>query len=222
MKYAYWLSITLFTVFRKVFGLVWYWIAVPFRAYARNVVYNYSLQNGKFLKRLLEREPKLISSKYMLKNVHGLASEIGRIDVRKISWIEYQLAFWLIWGWVDDDSNYDTFDVGHNETILRGERQDWLPGFVIRALINDNLRAKSTRFGNSFDLGDMREPVFGFWSALLWNTRNTAYNFDYMMGDTQDESKVFMWTIGKMQFGWKEAGMFNGKMTYRHIIGVNF
>ena len=103
MKYLRYIAIIVFKLFAKVFGLVWYWVAVPFRAYARNTVHNYVLGNGVYLKRLEEREPTLVGSGYQLKDVHHVKDSndkniVGFIKYRKVSWLEYQPVFWLLCG----------------------------------------------------------------------------------------------------------------------------
>ena len=203
-KYLRYAGIILFTAFRKVFGLVWYFVAVPFRGYARSVVYNYVLQNGLYLKRLLERPIEDAHHGWVIKPFHG--SDGGYIEHRKVSWLKYQLVYWFIWGWLDDDSNYDTFTKGHNGTIIRGERQQWLPSFIVKALEKAN--EKETPFGNSFDLGDRRAEFacFDFWSATLWTWRNTAYNFKYMQWEENRPEMLFYHTVGSWKFGYKADG----------------
>ncbi len=211
-KYLRYVGILLWTVFRKVFGLVWYYVAVPFRAYARNVVYNYVLQNKLYLKRLLERPITPIHRNEMFKPIllyviepyHG--TEGGAIAFRRVSWLEYHLVYWTIWGWLDDDSNRDTFDQGYNRTVITGERLAFLPEFIRKSLARAN--EKYTFFGNSFDLGDVRAeyPSFDFWSSTLWNIRNTAYNFKYMQWEENRPEMLFYHRVGEYQFGYHPDG----------------
>lgn len=203
MRYLRYIAILLWTLFRKVFGLVWYWVVVPFRGYARNVVQNYTLQhpNKVYMPRLLDRKPYLVGNMYMIDPFHS--SDGGYIKYRKISTVEFQLVFWLIWGWLDSDATSDTFDKGHNTTIINKERQSWMPEFIIKRLIIAN--TKCSVYGNSFDLGDKRadNPCFCFWSALLWNTRNTAYNFAYVFDEIQETSRYkFYHRITTKYFDW--------------------
>ncbi len=167
MKYIRYASIVLFKILSKVIGLLWYWIAVPFRGYARNTVYNYVLENNIYLPRLIEREPVLVKDKYMLKNVHKVKHQ-GYINYRKVNKLEYYLVLWLLWIWVDDDSNHDT-----------------MSGKYINGKV----------YGNSFDLGDLRAkyPEFEFKKSSLWLIRNTAYNFNYMFEECDVNSKNFFY-----------------------------
>lgn len=203
IKYLRYAFILVWTLFRKVFGLVWYWIAVPFREYANNTVFNYALSNPTklYIPRLLERTITKTGDRYILSPHSGSAG--GYIAIRNVSWIEFQMVFWLIWGWLDSDATSDTFDKGHNTTIINKERQSWMPEFIIKRLIIAN--TKCSVYGNSFDLGDKRadNPCFCFWSALLWNTRNTAYNFAYVFDEIQETSRYkFYHRITTKYFDW--------------------
>lgn len=205
MKYIRYVNILLWTLIRKAFGLVWFYVAVPFRAYARNTVYNYVLQNDLYLKRLLERPISRESySYYTIKPFHG--TDGGTIEHRKVSWLEYQLVYWFIWGWLDDDANQDTTDKGYIQTIVNGERLEILPGEIEVELIRD--LTEFDIYGNSFDLGDKRAkfPIFEFWSSTLWNIRNTAYNFKYMQWEEERPEYLFYHKIGNYEFGYNEDG----------------
>lgn len=189
-----------FELFRKVFGLVWFYVAVPFRKYARNTVYNYVLQNDIYLKRLLERPIlPLENGQYYINPYHGTNG--GYIKYRKISLVEYQLVYWLIWGWLDDDANYDTFDQGYVDTILNNERMKWFPKQLLKG-------CEGKQFGNSFDLGDKRSKEFHFWGSTLWNIRNTAYNFKYMQAveePSKEMHNVKFSIFGYLfEYGWDE------------------
>ncbi len=174
MKYLRYILIILFKLFCKVFGLFWYWIALPFRAYARNRVYNYVLQNDLHLPRLSERKPQLSKwhddiLRYFLSDIHKVQERNditirGYIKYRKVSWIEFQFCFWFIWGWVDDDSNHDTMSGGY---------------------------IKGKIYGNTFDLGDVRGlyPEFELKESWAWVVRNTAYNFNYYFEEIAEKSK---------------------------------
>jgi len=164
MKYLRYSLIVIMKVLGKIIGLVWYYFAVPFRAYSRNVVYNYVLQNDIYLPRLLEREPYYNEGKYILKNIRG-TELIGYINYRGISKLEYYIVLWLLWVWVDDDSNIDTHD---------GTKAQY-----------------GIKWGNAFDLGDVRDtlPVFDFKLSSLWNIRNSFYNFNYMFEEIREDDK---------------------------------
>ena len=195
-KYTRYMGIVLWALFRKVFGLVWYFVAVPFRKYARNTVYNYVLKNGIYLKRLLERPIEEHENLYIIAPYHN--TQGGYIKKRDVSWIEYQLVVWFVWGWLDDDSNEDTFDRGYNNTIINGERLKWLPSFIKNSI----RKVPKVQYGNSFDLGDAREPEFYFWASYLWTIRNTAYNFKYLLHEVRDDDLKFYWK----GFGYNEDG----------------
>ncbi len=205
MKYIEYLAILIWTMIRKfpLIGIPMTMLVILFRGYARNVVYNYVLQNDIYLQRLLERPIVPEFKKYVILPYHRTHG--GFIKYRKISWIEYKLVYWLIWGWLDDDSNEDTYDKGYNKTIINGERLSFIGSGIKADLQRDIDKIKV--FGNAFDLGDKRSehPLFGFWSALLWSIRNTAYNFKYMQMEKHISDKnIFMVELGKWKFGWKQ------------------
>lgn len=198
MKYIRYTLVILFKIFAKVFGLFWFFIVFKFRSYARNRVYNYVLENNIYLKRLAERSPSLFgtkgfNAKYTLKDVHNVRVQ-GYIRYRKVSWIEYQFCFWIIWGWVDDDSNHDTMSGGYREGMV---------------------------FGNSFDLGDVRGqyPEFKLKESWDWLVRNTAYNFNYMLEECLPTSKNFFYKritnrLFDWHFGYLPSGSRAGRMVW--------
>ncbi len=181
MKYLRYISIILFKTLSKVIGLFWYWIALPFRGYARNTIYNYVLQNNIHLPRLYERNPELKDGYYDLDDVHGVASTNGYdvnglIQYREVDIVEYYLVLWLLWIWLDDDSNHDTMS------------GDYIPYKI---------------YGNSFDLGDMRAqfPEFEIVESTKWMIRNTAYNFNYMFEEIAEDSE-YNFYIKFEKIGW--------------------
>ncbi len=192
MKYLEYILILIWHVLSKAIGYAWFFAVVPFRRYANNVVFNYVLQNGIYLKRLREREIEYINGEfgkfYIIRQYHD--TQGGFIEYRKVSWLEYQLVFWFIWGFLDADTNDDTFDVGRVEE-LRKDSKVWK--FLLKG-------ATRKQYGNSFDLGDAREDNFHFFATMFWNTRNTAQNFLYMQ--FQKEIQPFLHIISGRQFGW--------------------
>lgn len=176
-KYIRYLSIIVFKLFAKVFGLIWYFVAVRFRGYSRNVVYNYVLQNNIHLPRLYQRSPKLlINGFYELNNIRNTIL-FGKIKYRKISKLEYYFVLFVLWVWVDDDSNYDTYDGTYYEDRLY--------------------------YGNAFDLGDTRAeyPMFDLKRSYLWTIRNTAYNFNYMFEEIAENDPNYFY-IKFPKLGW--------------------
>lgn len=220
-KYIRYVNILLFTVFRKVFGLVWYFVAVPFRGYARNVVYNYALENNVYIKRLLERPLTRTRIDWQIAPFHG--SEGGYIKDNIITACEYYFVYWFIWGWLDDDSNQDTYAEGYNTTLINRERLTWLPEFIINSLKKTN--DKSVLFGNTFDIGDKRaeHPAFSFWASCLWTVRNTAYNFKYVQWEENRPEMIFYHEIKGFRLGWIKdngrTGVVNNIQNYRLVFG---
>lgn len=193
MKYLEYITILVFVLIRKPLGLVMIYIALPFRKYARNTVYNYVLANGVYLQRLLERPIVETDLYYVIQPYHN--SNGGYIKKRKVSWIEYKIVYWFIWGWLDDDCNDDTFDYGHVDRLTK---EGGFLGWLVKS-------ATRKHYGNSFDLGDARESNFHFGATTQWTWRNTAYNFRYMQYEKQAGDKnIFLVTIFGKQFGWKK------------------
>jgi len=173
--------------FCKIIGRVYIFHAVKYRAEARNVVYNYILQNNKInlLKRLWQRNPVKVDGGWKLSGgPHEGYGIIGYVKYRKITKYQFYKAVFLCWGWLDDDSNQDTTDFGYIESIRNGDRKNDLVGW----LYGDHLRAldlSHTKFGNSFDLGDYRanDPFYDKIACKVWNDRNTAMNFQYLFSN---------------------------------------
>ena len=171
MKYLRYILILVIKLIGKLVGVPMFYLLLPFRAYARNRVYNYVLQNDIFLPRLLQRKwtldtetmcyyPMNKSKKaFMLKNR-------AYIKYNKVSKFEYFFAFRL-WRWFDDDSSYDTHDgIETNETLDKP-------------------------FGNAFDLGDLRAeyPIIDGMKTFKWVLRNSYYNANYMLEEIREDDK---------------------------------
>ena len=169
MKYLRYALILVLKLVGKIIGVPMFYLLLPFRAYARNRVYNYVLQNNVYLKRLEEREYKLSGFGYAITKASHKKfrlSGLGFIEYKKVSFLEYCLAL-FIWVWFDDDSNYDTHDgIETNETLDKP-------------------------FGNTWDLGDLRSkyPIVNGMKTFRWICRNTFYNFNYMFEEIREDSK---------------------------------
>ena len=183
MKYLRYLLIVITKLVGKIIGVPIFYILLPFRAYARNRVYNYVLQNDIYLPRLLERKWTLDTETMCYypmnksKKAFMLKSR-AYIKYKKVSKIEYFLAL-FIWIWFDDDSNYDTHDGSEKEeTILKP-------------------------FGNTWDLGDLRGeyPIVNTKKTFFWICRNTFYNFVYMFEEIREHNK-YNFYIKFPKIGW--------------------
>ncbi|WNL27973.1 hypothetical protein QUR76_06990 [Arcobacter cryaerophilus gv. pseudocryaerophilus] len=158
-----------------------FYILLPFRAYARNRVYNYVLQNNVYLKRLEDKNYVLENGVYYPLNLSKKDYKLrdkGYIKYKKVSKLEYFLAL-FIWIWFDDDSNYDTHDGSEiEETILKP-------------------------FGNTWDLGDLRGkyPIVGMKKTFFWICRNTFYNANYLFEEIRENDKNFFY-IQFSKIGW--------------------
>ena len=169
MKYLRYVLILVLKLVGKIIGVPMFYLLLPFRAYARNRVYNYVLQNNVYLKRLEEREYKLSGFGYAITKASHKKfrlNGLGFIEYKKVSFLEYCLAL-FIWVWFDDDSNYDTHDgIETNETLDKP-------------------------FGNTWDLGDLRStyPIVNGMKTFRWICRNTFYNYNYMFEEIRENSK---------------------------------
>lgn len=175
-------------ILAKIWGKVWIFACIPFRAYARNYVQNCVLQwkmDGKdgrklWLGRLWEREPTLVDAEFRwyLKDIHNVNIE-GYIDFRTVNKFQFYLIVFFIWGWLDDDSNEDTTDSGHIERAI-ANKPKWYDACTL--ILRPFLKPVDTVYGNSFDLGDVRSdhPYFHWANTALWSCRNTAMNFQYL------------------------------------------
>ena len=169
MKYLRYVLILVLKLVGKIIGVPMFYLLLPFRAYARNRVYNYVLQNNVYLKRLEEREYKLSGFGYAITKASHKKfrlNGLGFIEYKKVSFLEYCLAL-FIWVWFDDDSNYDTHDgIETNETLDKP-------------------------FGNTWDLGDLRSkyPIVNGMKTFRWICRNTFYNHNYMFEEIRENSK---------------------------------
>ena len=169
MKYLRFIVILISKLVGKIIGVPMFYLLLPFRAYARNMVYNYVLQNNVYLKRLEEREYKLSGFGYAITKASHKKfrlNGLGFIEYKKVSFLEYCLAL-FIWVWFDDDSNYDTYDgIETNETLDKP-------------------------FGNTWDLGDLRSkyPIVDKKKTFRWICGNTFYNHNYMFEEIRENSK---------------------------------
>ncbi len=169
MKYLRFIVILISKLVGKVIGVPMFYLLLPFRAYARNRVYNYVLQNNVYLKRLEERDYKLDNGVYYPTNISKKNFKLkndGYIKYKKVSFLEYCLAL-FIWVWFDDDSNYDTHDG------------------------NESIETLDKPFGNTFDLGDLRAeyPIVDGMKTFKWICRNTFYNANYMFEEIREDDK---------------------------------
>ena len=178
MKYLRYVLILVLNLVGKVVGVPMFYLLLPFRAYARNRVYNYVLKNNVYLKRLEERDYKIDNGVYYPTNISKKSFKLkndGYIKYKKVSFLEYCLAL-FIWVWFDDDSNYDTHDG------------------------NESLETLDKPFGNTFDLGDLRAeyPIVDGMKTFKWICRNTFYNANYMFEEIRENDKNFFFKVIKI------------------------
>ncbi len=169
MKYLRFILILVLKLVGKIIGVPMFYLLLPFRAYARNRVYNYVLQNNVYLKRLEEKQYKLEGNVYypiVISKKQFYLRDKGYIVYKDVSTLEYYLAL-FIWIWFDDDSNYDTHDGNESEENI------------------------NKLFGNTWDIGDLRgkHPIVDGKKTFFWICRNTFYNANYMFEEIREDDK---------------------------------
>ena len=182
MKYLRYILILVLKLVGKIIGVPMFYLLLPFRAYARNRVYNYVLKNNIYLPRLEDKNYVLENGVYYPLNLSKKNFKLknnGYIKYKKVSKLEYFLAL-FIWIWFDDDSNYDTHDG------------------------NESIETLNKPFGNTWDLGDLRGkyPIVDMKKTFFWICRNTFYNFGYMYEEIRENDKNFFFKIINI-FGFK-------------------
>lgn len=201
MKCLRYLAILLFGLFTKVVGVPVFYMVLPFRHWARNRVYNYIIQNDIYSEDMKASNPVLLGDRYILRPTRRPVDAQGYVMYKKVSWIEFQLAFWLVWIWVDDGSNHDTVDERFTGYWATGEQKTWLPEFVRKQIQREYDSFK--QFGSAWELGDARVSEVYLVSTLLWIMRNTAYNLNYYFEyGNPDADYVFYHRFTNKYFDW--------------------
>ena len=95
MKYLRFIVILISKLVGKIIGVPMFYILLPFRAYARNRVYNYVLKNNIYLPRLEEKQYKLEGNVYypmvISKKQFNLRDK-GYIVYKDVSTLEYYFS----------------------------------------------------------------------------------------------------------------------------------
>jgi len=208
-----------FTPVRKVWGLVWFYVVVRFREDSRSIHYNYVLQNPTKAKlpRLTVRPIKARPYGWQIEPFHG--TEVGGyIRYEPVNWLMFQLNYWLVYGWLDDDANHDTYDRGHLQRLIKENK---LPKWVLKRL--QKTVDESLLYGNSFDLGDRRaefpSEVFSL-ATFMWNWRNTGYNFSYCQ--FEKNYQPFYFDYKYFQFGYKKVWNIEGTPDNNYCLVFGF
>jgi len=135
-------------------------------------------EKTEWLGRLWERNPTMAQEHgWMLNDIHGTGRN-GYIAKRNVNTFMFYIIVFLIYGWLDSDSNEDTTDKGHIQRIIDNPGKWDIWGRLFRRW----LKPVDTVYGNTFDLGDIRAeyPYFHWANTAVWNCRNTAMNFKYL------------------------------------------
>lgn len=179
--------------------IVWITLGYLTRRYNTNAVFNYCLQNNVHLPRLNE------IGWYYDKETNCYLNNIepkGYIKYRKISKPEFVFAF-LLWLWVDSDSENDTTDQGIiMDRIINKEFLKWMPDFFRNIVKKEKEKAVTKGFiGKAWSYGDARKSEWYWISSILWIFRNTAYGWNYLLEEIAEDSK-YNFYIQFPKLGW--------------------
>ena len=182
------IAVPLIYLVAGIIGKVWVFAAIPFRRFARNYVYNYVLDRARhdLLSRLWQRHPLGGVTTYWLMStentIHPSLGTDGAIHRVKTNTLVFWLVVIFIWGWLDDDSVHDTTDLNHIRSLKEGKQFAWETK-LIQPWFNKYEVPTDVEFGATFDLGDERAdpPYYNWVATFLWNFRNTAMNFKYLL-----------------------------------------
>ncbi len=191
MKFLKYVSVFIPSVLIGIFSTVWYWLVRDFRAKARNIVYNYMLQNDKPIWQI---NNYLYSEKF-----DGYITEIGYVQYTEVSYIKYLWWKWTVWIWLDDDCENDTYNIN---VINKKSWYKTNKSYFGKILLNNTLGYEL--FGTAFALGDNRadKPATATVNEIH-HLFTSITNFDHMYGYTTDTKYLFNLTIRGRMFGWE-------------------
>jgi len=176
-----------------------YWMIKVHRAHARHIVYNYMLQNNVF---------NYYLKKYNLKITEK--NNDGYVEYEEVSYLDYLLYKYLVWIWLDDTAECDTY----HEVMLSDILSD-------RKLVNKY--ADSNIIGPSYNIGDLRisEPMeclkLEFKNIIEYENFNLTHEIFY----TTNIHDVFSLNIFGITIGYKYINTVDKKDVYKLIIEKN-
>jgi hypothetical protein len=119
------LKISLLYIF-KFIGIFYYWIAVNYRYRARDVVYNYNLQNNKRFDRLDIRYPRWVPEIHRWELDHPDTDiPIGYINYEYVNIFKYYWYLITVYIWLNDELPYDTLDCSDLIACNRDREFKW-------------------------------------------------------------------------------------------------
>lgn len=190
MKYIKYLWILFISRLVGIISIVWYWIIKDYRGKARNIVYNYNLNNKKGMWQLAD---------YVWGEEYGgWLSKRGNIKYVKVNYLQYLWWKWLVWIWLDDTCENDTFN------IVNINSKSWYitnKSFFGKILLRNTLSYKIA--GTAFELGDKRidNPADSVVNEIH-HLYTSDSNFDHMYMYTSDRNDIFIHTFAGRYFGW--------------------
>ena len=173
------------------FGIIaWLALAYKLRHWSASIVFSYTLQNGLYLQRLTNELGLTIeeaSDGWQLKSYKY--KNYGFVKNKKVNWFTYQLVFWTLWGWTDNDCDRDTVVVGYGRDILEGKHFASAPVWFLKRIVKEQTYLETREDGNAFSMGNNLQSTWVPVLSTLWMFRNLAYNFNYSLEELPKDSK---------------------------------
>lgn len=198
IKYLRYIAILLIKPIGKIIGVIYTpLVAIHFRKFAHNTVFNYAIKNNIHLPRLKEMNIGHIDT-YSFNGVDTMGYYIpstnrtpegGFIEWNYVSPIKYYLTLWFIWVWIDADNTSDVTAFGYGEDILNGKHFKNFPKWFHNRIAKEQETIRKSQVGNYLELGDKREKVKAPLLMFLWNLRNSFYGFTYMFEEIEENNK---------------------------------
>ena len=178
-----------------------YWKVKVHRAHARHMVYNYMLQYNKFNYYLAKSGIQLSFNNADIENHKGY------VVAKNVSYIDYLLYKYLVWIWLDDSAECDTY----HEVILSDILSD-------KELVKKY--ANHTICGMSYELGDRRayDPIEYFPLEVKNIIEYKNFNLVHELFYITNIHDVFNIKIGKYMVGYKYVDTVAKKDVYRLVI----
>ena len=208
-------------VFGSIYGYLlagWMVVAYKLRHYSTGVVFSYTLKNGLYLPRLTNNPLIEIVEVYKGWELHSKQyNKIGYVRDRDVSWIKYQLVYWLLWGWVDNDCDRDTVPIGYGRDILEGKHFANAPVWFLKRIAKEQAYLETREDGNAFARGDVLESNWTPVLSTMWMFRNLAYNFNYSLEEMEETNPLWFYYHNeklKWHFGYIPSGDRKGRMVW--------
>jgi len=183
-KFAY---ILILDIIISISTLIWYWVIVPYRQRAREVVYEYATNNNVYIKHMnINKKVHLPKLKYSI--------------LYELRYLYYK---WVIWIWLDDNVDSDTVDNIKlwNFTMNKYDSVNYLDRVIVY-IIKHNLKSVShnDKMLNTLDYKQVYNNTLLQCAFLYISASN---NFEYMYCyKPYDYKPLFKTTFFGIRIGW--------------------